>query len=104
MNSLISISCKIAKKIVKFVELKTQDKHEIIATNVTYLLRNWDAKQNHFYFSGTISHKAKEILDAKLLPNNDTNLVIDSFELIKDKQINNNAFWSYNMLFIFWIY
>ena len=23
--------------------------HEIIATNVTYLLRTWDAKQNHLY-------------------------------------------------------
>ena len=63
-------------------------KHEIIATDVTYLLRTWDTKQNHLYFSVTISHKTKEILSAKLSMNNDTNLVIDSFKLITDKMIN----------------
>ena len=38
MNSLISISCKTAKKgnIVGRTK-NTQEKHEIIATNVTYL-------------------------------------------------------------------
>ena len=62
--------------------------NEIIATDVTYLPGTWDAKQNHLYLSETISHKTKEILGAKISMNDDTNLVIDSFKLIKDKPIN----------------
>ena len=62
--------------------------HQIIAIDVTNMLRTWDAKQNHLYLSVTISHKTKEILGAKLSMNNVTNLVINSFKLINDKAIN----------------
>ena len=63
-------------------------KHEIIAKDVTYLLRTWGAKQNHLYLSVTISHKTKEILGQKLLMNNDVKLIIHSFDSIKSKTKN----------------
>ena len=52
MNSLISMTSKTAKSCSKTCRTKNiQDKYEIIATDLTYLLRTWDAKQNHLYLS-----------------------------------------------------
>ncbi|MBQ5492734.1 MAG: hypothetical protein IIT78_02510 [Mycoplasmataceae bacterium] len=44
------MTSKTAKSGSKTCRTKSiQDTHEIIATDVTYLLRIWNAKQNHLY-------------------------------------------------------
>ena len=86
-QKLKSIKVEINNLVLRDYKNKNYE-HQIIATNVTYLLRTWDVKQNHLYLSVKISNKTKEILDIKLSMNNDTKLVIDSFKLIKDKPIN----------------
>ena len=58
---------------------------EILATDVTYIIGTYDAKEKHVYLSVVISHKTKEILGWKLSMCNDTNLVIQSFNSIKNK-------------------
>ena len=58
---------------------------EILATDVTYITGTYDPRENHVYLSVVISHKTKEILGWKLSMCNDTNLVIESFNSIKDK-------------------
>ena len=58
---------------------------EILATDVTYITATYDAKGKHVYLSVIISHKTKEILEWKLSMFSDTNLVIQSFNSIKNK-------------------
>ena len=60
---------------------------EILATDVTYILAPYDAKENNVYLSVIISHKTKEIIGWKLSMCNDATLVIDSFSAIKNKPL-----------------
>ena len=60
---------------------------EILATDVTYILAPYDAIENNVYLSVLISHKTKEILGWKLSMCNDTKLIIDSFDAIKNKPV-----------------
>ncbi|MDJ1645954.1 hypothetical protein QLQ80_02575 [Mycoplasma sp. M5725] len=91
MNRL-GLKCEIRRKrkerekkdtIAKFENILNRDYNDnqnrnIYATDVTYIERTRDSKQNHVFLSAIISYKTKQIIGWKLSTNNDLNFVLDN--------------------------